>query len=335
MNVLYGMLIFAFAGAMNGSFALPSKHLKHWSYQRIWLNYSLWAFLIFPCLFLTFLAPHAWRIYANAPAHLLAIIVAGGFLFGVGQICFSRALHMIGIGMGFVINISIGTALGSLVPFFLLRDKATFTQPELVTVAGICFILFGVLLSYIAGLKRDRAQHNTTEKNNYALGIMLATVAGIFSAGQNVTFSYTHSLQDQALASGISHFVSANIIWPAFLIATFIPYVSYMLILRYKNRDSESTHRSIRYYFSTLVMGAFWFFSLILYSAGSLKIGTLGPVIGWPLFMVCIILTANMWGWRHGEWALAPSRAKTIAKLSIIALITSILILAYATFLSI
>src|SRR3989338_3595260 len=284
MNVFYGMLIFAFAGAMNGSFALPSKHLKHWSYQRIWLNYSFWAFLIFPCLFLTFLAPHAWRIYANAPAHLLAIILAGGFLFGIGQVCFSRALHMIGIGMGFVINISIGTALVSLVPFFLLRDKAAFTKPELATIVGIGFILFGVLLSYVAGLKRDRAQNSATEKNNYTLGIILATIAGLFSAGQNVTFSYTHGLQNQALASGSSHFISANIIWPAFLIATFIPYVSYMLILCYKNRNIESTHHSsMRDYFSTLMMGAFWFFSLILYSAGSLKIGALGPVIGWPI----------------------------------------------------
>jgi len=334
MGFLYAMLIFICAGTMNGSFALPSKHLQNWSFQRVWLNYSVWAFLIFPCLLLTLLAPSAWEVYFQAPPTLLMIILAGGFLFAIGQICFSRALQSIGLSLGFVINISIGTALGSLIPLILLHSGEVVTLQGITTIAGVAIIIIGVLFSYIAGLKRDAGKTNQVSQKGYFLGVFFAVLAGLFSAGQNITFSLTGVLQKQALHDGISQLVSANIIWPVFLIATFIPYSCYMLYLRLKNSATEKNYKSVNYYLATLIMGAFWYFSLILYSAASLKIGNLGPVIGWPLFMVCIIMTANMWGWRHGEWTHAPASAKKLAKLSIFTLVFAILVLSYAAFLS-
>src|SRR3989338_6739155 len=278
MGFLYGLFIFSFAGAINGSFALPSKRLTRWTYQRIWLNYSIWAFLLFPCLFVTLLAPSAWRIYTQMPAHLLAIILIGGFLFAIGQICFAKTLQLIGFSLGFLINIGIGTALGSLIPLLLQHSNQAFTTQSTIAMIGIAVIIAGLLLSYVAGLKRDRAENK-------------------------ITFSYTAVLQQYALQSGVNHLVAANIIWPAFLIATFFPYAAYMISLRYQHRSAENNYRSFTYYGATMFMGACWFFSLILYSAGSLMIGSLGPIIGWPLFMVCIILFSNMWGWRQGEWS--------------------------------
>lgn len=334
MGLLYAMLIFICAGTMNGSFALPSKHLQNWSFQRVWFNYSIWAFLIFPCVLLTLLAPKGWEVYLHTPTRFMMIILIGGFLFAIGQICFSRALQFIGLSLGFVINISIGTALGSLIPLVLLHGKQILTLQGMVTILGVITIIVGVLFSYLAGLKRDTEKTSQVSRKMYFSGVFLAAIAGLFSAGQNITFSLTNVIQKQALHAGVSQLVSANIIWPVFLVATFIPYGSYMLFLRYKNRSTEKNYQTVNYYLATLIMGAFWYFSLILYSAASLKIGDLGPVIGWPLFMVCIILTANMWGWRHGEWTNAPMRAKQFAKLSIFTLVAAILILAFAAFLS-
>lgn len=335
MNFLAGLVIFFIAGAMNGSFALPSKHLTKWSHQRIWLHYSCWAFLLFPILSLIILSPKAFSVYAQTSTSTLEIILTGGFLFAIGQLCFAKSLESIGLSLGFVINISIGTALGSLIPLFTMHNGRLLTPQGIAILSGVALILLGVLVSYIAGYQRDKNnQHNSSTKSNYLVGVIFAALAGVFSAGQNITFSYTHHLQEKALSLGISTLMSANIIWPAFLAATFIPYAAYMLYLRIKNSDVEIKHRSAPYYIATIVMGAFWYFSLILYSAASLKIGNLGPVIGWPLFMVCIILTANLWGFRHGEWSQALPSTKRLAKLSIGILILSIFVLAYATFLS-
>lgn len=320
---------------MNGSFALPSKHLKHWSYQRIWLNYSFWAFLVFPLLLLVSFSPKALLVFKQASANTIVIIVIGGVLFAIGQICFSKALETIGLGLGFLINIGIGTALGSFIPLIILHPSQVNTPQGMTIIIGVLLILTGLFISYLAGKKRDgEISVINASKQNYKIGVALASLAGLFSAGQNITFSYTHLLQVNALNLGISPLMSANIIWPAFLLATFIPYAAYMVYLSYRNSDTNKKFKSSSYYLATIVMGAFWYFSLILYSAASLKIGKLGPVIGWPLFMVCIILTAHLWGVKQGEWAGASKGVKYLAKAGIIFFVLSILILAYATSLS-
>lgn len=333
MHFLYGLFIFAFAGVINGSFALPSKRLTKWSYQRIWFHYSLWAFLIFPVLLLLLFAPTAWHVYAQASLTQISIIFCGGFLFAIGQICFARALQMIGLGLGFVINISIGTALGSLIPLIIQHTHYLYSLPVLLTMLAILLIITGVYISYIAGSKRDHHQPNFAQQSNYVKGVLCAVVAGLFSAGQNITFSMTANLQTIALQSGMNHVLAANIIWPAFLLATFFPYAAYMLYLQYRENFMQQKHHALTHYIGTMLMGAFWYFSLILYSAGSFKLGELGPVIGWPLFMVCIILTANLWGWQQNEWLDASLAAKRLAKLSIFILILAIMVLGYAAFL--
>ena len=85
-----------------------------------------------------------------------------------------------------------------------------------------------------------------------------------------------------------------------------------------------------RYWPATFIMGLFWYGSLILYSKASILIGSLGPVVAWPLFMVLIILTSNFWGWRHREWAHCKQSVKNKVLVSISILIVAVLILGYS-----
>ncbi|OGT36136.1 MAG: hypothetical protein A3F11_10315 [Gammaproteobacteria bacterium RIFCSPHIGHO2_12_FULL_37_14] len=340
MDFLFGIIILIAAGTMNGSFALPTKYLKNWSFERIWLNFSIWTFLVFPCLFQTLLSPSSWKVITHTPASLLAIIIIGGFLFGIGQFCFALCLRMIGFSLGFVINIGIGTALGSLAPLVVLHYHSIFTSKGVMTIFSIALIIFGVALSYIAGLKRDQGQRNIILDNvvlhkgsKYVLGVFYAVFAGISSAIENFVFSLSTPMQQKALHSGISKIVSANMMWPLFLLAAFIPYAGYMLYLMHKNKAEVSVpnDRPAFYYLATVYMGAFWYSPIFLYSFASLKIGELGPVIGWPLFMVAIILASNAWGWKKGEWFYASSQAKRLSKVSMLTLVIAILILGVAT----
>jgi L-rhamnose-H+ transport protein len=336
MHVLYGLFLFTFAGLMNGSFALPSRSLQHWSHEKIWLHYSIWAFLVFPLVIFMVFAPTAINVYQQASLSQLSIIFSGGFLFAIGQICFARGLKSIGLGLGFMINISLGTAFGSLIPLLIAHLDQPFGLPGMLSMVAIALIVFGVFISYVAGLKRDRALQVKASEGDYLLGVGCAVIAGICSAGQNVTFSLTSGLQQIALNDGVPHILAANIIWPGFLLATFIPYAIYM----FKNYRSQrhtfvktANHHVGAFHLLTVLMGGFWYFSLLIYSAGSLKLGSFGPVIGWALFMVCIILTSTWWGWRQGEWTHACHSARRLMKVSLSILILSIMVLAYATFL--
>lgn len=339
MPILTAIIYTFIAGIINGSFALPTKTIKQWRFENIWLNYAFWGFLILPWAIILLLAPNVLSVYQATPLHLLWILVIGGAAFGIGQVCFAQSLKMIGLGLGFVINIGLGTGLGFLLPLVFLHPEKVFTPFGWVTMIGILFIIAGLIVSYQAGQARDRHKQNqqtTTEPSQYKLGVALAVIAGIFSACQNFTFAGTSAIQQLALNMGLSQLASAMIIWPVFLIFTFIPYAIYMLRLHQKNNSFANYHgkQSLINIPIALMMGLFWFFSLVLYSQASLLIGRAGPIVAWPLFMVLIILTSNFWGWRKQEWANTSAAIERMAVFAISLLVIAVIILAYAATLS-
>ncbi|MEM1244506.1 MAG: L-rhamnose/proton symporter RhaT [Pseudomonadota bacterium] len=339
MPYVFAIFYVLVAGVINGSFALPTKNVKHWSFENIWLSYSFWAFLLLPWIFLFIIDESAFHFYATIPSYELFIIFIGGIAFGIGMVCFAVALDKIGLALGFLLNIGISTGLGFCLPLIFLHTQEVFTPFGLFTFIGTILILCGLLVGFKAGKIRDTEiihDHSAKKQNKYYLGVLLATIAGFASAGENFTFAATTNLQHMALADGISALAAANIIWPLFLTFTLIPYAVYMLFLHRKNasfvnyRHSSST----KYSFAAFTMAIFWYGSLILYSKASLVIGTLGPIVGWPLFMVCIILTSNYWGWHHKEWSQCPIRAKRLAARSVVLLIFAVLVLGFSITLS-
>jgi hypothetical protein len=327
------------AGIMNGSFALPTKHIKTWNFENIWLNFAIWAFLILPWVTILILDPSLVNVYKAMPMNTLFILLIGGFLFGLGQMCFALALRTIGLGLGFVINIGLGTGLGCLLPLLTLNANRIYTPAGMVTIAGIGLIILGLLLSYSAGRQRDKAaQATTTHKSSaYHFSILLAILAGLFSAGQNYTFALTGNMHELALAAGADPLSASIIIWPPFLTCSLIPYMLYMLYLHKKN-DSFKRYRESGIFTNNLlgiVMAFFWFGSLAIYSKASLMIGALGPVIAWPLFMVLIILTSNFWSWRHKEWDGCSTEIKRRMIASIACLVFAVMVLTYSASLSI
>jgi len=39
-----------------------------------------------------------------------------------------------------------------------------------------------------------------------------------------------------------------------------------------------------------------------VYGIATIYMGPIGPVLGWPVYMAMVIVTANFWGWVRGEW---------------------------------
>lgn len=339
MDMVSAPICIFMSGIFNGSFALPTKNIQQWNFENVWLNYAVWTFLVLPWVGIFVLAPQVWPLYQNLPASMLGILIIGGLLFGVGQVCFAQSLKMIGLGLGFVINIGLGTALGFLLPLVVLHPEKIFTPFGYSTLAGIILIMIGLLVSYRAGNQRDRYVKKTQisdAPSQYQLGVVLAIIAGFCSAIQNFTFASTSHIQTLALDAGMSHLASAMIIWPVFLSFAFIPYAIYMLNLHRKN-NSFRNYRAPRSGFNcflSLIMGLCWYGSLVLYSQASLLIGGLGPIIGWPLFMVLIILVSNFWGWQHKEWSQASLAIKHQALGAIGLLILAVIVLAYSATLS-
>ncbi len=345
MSIFYALLLILLAGVVNGSYALPSKSMGRWKFENIWLQFSLWTFVILPWALMFGVEPRIMEIYAAAPVSLLWLMIAGGFVFGVGQVCFAAALDMIGMGLSFVINVGLGMSLGFLVPLLLQYPQEIPTPFGLVTLSGTAIAILGLLLSSHAGSLRDREHAKLDsagqaardaaagQSRSHATGVFLTALTGLTSASQNAVFSMTAGLQHLALKMGAGTFAAASVLWPGFLTSAFIPFAVYTVHLHRRNRSfgSYKSPDTAKYHFLIVLMAAFWYGSLAIYSKASQLIGALGPVVGWPIFMALIILTSNFWGWRYREWENAGSSAKRVMKWGLACLVASILILGYGS----
>ena len=55
-------------------------------------------------------------------------------------------------------------------------------------------------------------------------------------------------------------------------------------------------------------MAVLWFGSSILFGVATYYLGTLGTILGWPMFMASIVISASIFGWLAGEWKTASRR---------------------------
>ncbi len=339
MTTILALSLIFLAGILNGSFALPTKYITRWKFEHIWLNFSFWGFVIVPWLIMLYLVPQILQIYTRITPFLLLVIMAGGLFYGAGQVCFAFALDIIGIGLGFAINLGVGIILGFAMPLIIQHPDKVFTKFGLLIAIGAMLTVAGLVLASRAGKLRDQyklknviAKIVNNKKSNF-LGIMFAVMSGISSASQNFVFSYTHSVQDLAITLGATSFAAANVLWPLYLLFGFIPYASYMFYLHYKHGSFNAYHQrhTVRYCLFTMLMGILTCCSLFLYAKASQLIGALGPVIGWPIFMVVVIIVSSLWGWRFNEWQDCGAKAKSSMGLALVLFILAVIVLGYSS----
>jgi L-rhamnose-H+ transport protein len=339
MDILFALLFVFVAGVINGSFALPTKYVTNWNFENIWLQYAIWAFILLPWIAIFILAPNVLQIYMATPWQYVLVMIIGGVLFGVGQAGFAFAISTIGIGISFVICVGLSIGLGFLLPLVIQHTIEVFTPFGILTVFGAILAIVGLCVAIYAGELHHRYVQRTKQPKEacstkfYYVGVLLAIIAGLFSAGQNFSFSLTFHMQQIALNMGASHLGAAVIMWPGFLLFSFLPYAGYMLYLHYSNNSFGCYLRkkTAKYYLFAVAMGVCWFGSLIFYSRASQLIGYLGPIVGWPMFMVLIILTSNFIGWRYREWEGCLSKTKYILWTGLLLLIVSVLLLGYTS----
>jgi L-rhamnose-H+ transport protein len=340
-TIVLGVVITLVAGVLNGSFAAPTKYVTKWKWENIWAVWAVFALFItiWPTAFLT--VPDLFSLYGLAGTGPLLLVIAFGLGNGVAQIFFGLGVAAIGLSLGFAIAIGISTALGSLGPLVLQHPELLSTPKGLTILAGVAVIIAGIAVCAVAGKAKEKAMSAGAPAGDAAAkpilkGLMLSVIAGVLSPTTNFAVAFGGPLLKQAADHGASAAFQANVLWPPFLTATLIPYMTYCVLLWKKNNSFRffSLEGTGHYYGLGAVMGLLWTSSLVMFGAVTTYMGTLGPVLGWPLFMSVIIITSNVWGFATGEWKQAGGKPVKIMLSGIGFLILGFCTLAYASSLS-
>lgn len=331
MYMLTTALLFAvFAGILNGSYAAPFKSIS-WSVEAIWLLFSLVTFGILPWLTSWIMEPNILQLFHQIPYHTLFILGSCGLIFGFGMVLFTYSLRYVGIAVSFMLNISAGTIIGSLLPLALLDINKLLSTVGKIEMLALLMFLIGLILTTMAAKRRDK--HLTQEhlyKGRHGMGILLGILSGLFCSAQGFTYSYNLPLfKTIGHTLHLSPFAVVNFPWCFIFNGALIPYFIFFLVKWYKKprylnkQQRHSTHNLLR----LLVMIICYYASLLLFSFSGLQLGRLGSVIAWPLFMTMIVLTSNAWGFIQKEWLQAGQSARALNAGGIAFLILAILLL--------
>lgn len=317
LSVLYIII----AGIMNAAFIVPTKFLKNFSYEQAWFYFGIFGSMILPWVFLLIYSPTTIINYTLINHKIILLILAGGFVFGVGQSYFSFAVKYIGIARSFAINLSVGAIVGSFA--VIIMNHVFFTKKGLWTCIALLLVILGLIFYYFSEPTKKSSDKNDTSNAVYK-GWILSTIAGVTSGLQNMIFVY------------VTFHTSAEIImrntfwiWPLFLLTAGIS----MSIQFWRAYNKNNPDKNIFIFKPTtdllmiILMGLCSSGSLVVYSYTMGLLSNEEQIIGWPFFMVSIILSTQFFGKIFDNSQANTFRAKSFRIAGVGLLILSIIFL--------
>jgi L-rhamnose-H+ transport protein len=326
-----GVLFLLLAGAMNGSFTLPMKFTKRWAWENTWFFWTIFALVIFPPL-LTFLTvPRLGAVYHEASGGVIWMVIACGAGWGVSQVFLGLAVDAIGMALSFSVILGLSAAVGSIIPLIRLHPGEVLTGEGIAVMVGVLLVLIGVGVCAVAGRRREAALGQGPAKVSVMVGLFFSVISGLGSALVNLGLTFGHPLLEVAQRIGAAARWSPNAVWMPLMLAGGVPNLIYCLCLMGKNKTGKQlggggvSHVSL-----AAVMGFCWFASTVIYGIAAGMMGSLGTVLGWPLFMSLIVITATLWGVFTGEWRNAGRKPLQIMWSGVGVLVVAIFVLASA-----
>jgi L-rhamnose-H+ transport protein len=117
-------------------------------------------------------------------------------------------------------------------------------------------------------------------------------------------------------------------VWPVGLFGGLLPNLAYTIYLLCRNKTWGAFRGPwARETGLAALMGVFWMGAMSIYGVAAVYLGALGLSVGWGLFQIFNIMSANVSGVLTGEWRAAPASAlKTLySGLALLACATVIL----------
>jgi L-rhamnose-H+ transport protein len=298
------LLLILAAAVMNATYTLPMKLNRRWAWEHSWLAFSVLGVAVVPTLIAVFTVPGLWSIYSQTAPSTLVWMALFGVGWGISLVFFGLAIPLVGIAIAFTITLSTSAASGSLLPLLTQHRERILTTQGAVLLLGILLIAAGVALCGKAGMERDKAKESITAKPHFIRGFLFALISGVLGSLLNLGLAFGDGIQSAARFRGASAAMSSNAVWLPCVYAGFMPGVFYCLFLMRRNSNAKAIGKNAAWYYWLMAacMGLLWYGSIILYSLSASYLGSLGPAIGWPLFLSAIVLVSTIVGILTGEW---------------------------------
>ena len=208
-NPALGVFFHWLGGLASGSFYVPYKGVRHWSWETYWLAGGFFSWIIAPWILAAFLTKDLFAVLGQAPASALFWAFFFGLLWGVGGLTFGLTMRYLGLSLGMAVVLGLCAAFGTLMPPIfrgVLMTQVVGTFSGRVILFGIFVCLAGITAAGLAGIAKERVmspeqQKAAIEEFDLRKGIGVALLSGVMSA----CFAYGLAAGDPIKALTMQH----------------------------------------------------------------------------------------------------------------------------------
>ena len=346
MQIILGVIFHFIGGFASGSFYIPFKKVKGWSWESYWIVGGLFSWLVVPPLAAWLTLPGFSDIIKSTPSDVILWTIVFGVLWGIGGLTYGLGVRYLGMSLGNSVVLGFCSAFGALVPsiyynIFLAAGKTTFT--ELITngwgqvvLAGVAMCLLGIYICGRAGVLKEKELSEENKKKsvaefNLTKGLIVAITSGILSSCFNFGIEAGKPMAEAAVANGLNPLYQNNVTYVVLLWGGLATNFIWCMILNTRNKTfGDYTNKKtplINNYFFAGLAGTTWFLQFFFYGMGESKLGN--GASSWILHMAFIIIIANVWGIILKEWKGVSKKTKNTITAGIVMIILSVLIVGY------
>jgi L-rhamnose-H+ transport protein len=343
MAVIWGVILHALGGFASGSFYLPYKKVKGWSWESYWLVGGLVSWLVAPWVLGYLTVPHLLDVLHQAPSSTIAWAYFWGILWGTGGLTFGLAMRYLGLSLGMAVTLGLCAVFGTLVPPIyegkMGELMATSSGRFILIGLGVCVL--GILICGRAGLLKEKTL--TTEQKQASIaefdlrkGLMVAVFSGIMSACFSFGLTAGQPIAALAAKNGTNPLFVNNAILVIILAGGLTTNALWCIYLNLKNKTYTDylnpTMPALRNVIFCALAGTTWYFQFFFYGMGDSQMGEY-RFSGWTLHMAFIIAFSSMWGLLLHEWRGANKLTMRTVQLGILAVVLSTVVVGYGNYL--
>jgi len=220
MNPFLGVFFHWLGGLAAGSFYVPYKGVRHWSWEVYWLVGGVFSWILCPVLLASLLTEDLWGVLGRQTSGTWIWTYVLGALWGIGGLTFGLTMRYLGMSLGMGVALGYCAAFGTLVPPVLKEwlpsipvsesiSTIASNLPGRITLLGVVICLAGIGVTAFAGLTKEREMPESEKKLaiaefHFGRGILMATVSGILSACFSFALTAGNPIGVDSRAAGTS-----------------------------------------------------------------------------------------------------------------------------------
>jgi L-rhamnose-H+ transport protein len=288
MNPILGVFFHWLGGLAAGSFYVPYRSVKRWSWEIYWITGGIFSWLFAPWLVAAAQTNDLTGVLSRAPASAIWWPIFFGSLWGFGGLTYGLTMRYLGLSLGMAVVLGLCTVFGTLIPPIArggLTTELFGTSSGRFILLGIAVTVLGIIVVAVAGARKDRSLSTEQKKAvvaefNFRKGVWIAIFSGVMSSCFAYGLAAGEPIKPLSIAAG------TNTLWAGLPILCLVMFgglvtnAVWCTILIVRNRSAgewtASDRPLLRNYLLSAIAGTIWYFQFYFYTAGESQMGRFG-----------------------------------------------------------